>query len=162
MAFCSAVYWSLPVPALTSSMSTLGYSSWKFSATVSRVGSHAQTVSSPPSSRTASMSTSAVSPPSPESSPEPHPVRARAALARAAVAMAPRRRPVRVMRVPLTSSRGCRWCGSFLHAPGGQSGLPEALHQQEGGDQRQDGQQRAGDHQVEDGFAAGGGGLGVP
>ena len=73
MAFCSAVYWSLPVPALTRSMVTLGYSASKSSTTFSRVVSQAHTVSSPPSSRAAwtssaltSSALSAVLPPLPQ------------------------------------------------------------------------------------------------
>src|SRR5690606_17961073 len=51
IAFCRAVYWSLPVPALTRSTLTFGYSAWKSVTTLSRVGSQAQTVMVPPSSR---------------------------------------------------------------------------------------------------------------
>ena len=48
IAFCRAVYWSLPVPALTRLTLTLGYFVWKSATTCLRVGSQAQTVSVPP------------------------------------------------------------------------------------------------------------------
>ena len=48
MAFCSAVYWSLPVPALTRLTLTLGYLASKSATTFLRVGSHAHTVIEPP------------------------------------------------------------------------------------------------------------------
>ncbi len=56
IAFCRAVYCLSPVPALTSSMSTLGYFFSKSSATFFRVGSHAHTVTFPPFSNAAATS----------------------------------------------------------------------------------------------------------
>lgn len=56
MAFCRAVYCLSPVPALTSSMSTLGYFFSKSSATFFRVGSQAHTVTLPPFSSAAATS----------------------------------------------------------------------------------------------------------
>src|SRR4051812_45263324 len=47
-AFCSAEYWSLPVPALTRFTCTLGYLAWKSVTTCLRVGSQAHTVIDPP------------------------------------------------------------------------------------------------------------------
>src|SRR5947209_14506036 len=47
-AFCSAVYSSLLVPALTRLTCTFGYLVWKSATTFFRVGSQAQTVRLPP------------------------------------------------------------------------------------------------------------------
>src|SRR5689334_5788326 len=56
MAFCSAVYCLPPVPALTSSTSTLGYFASNDATTFFRVGSHDHTRSLPPLVRAASGS----------------------------------------------------------------------------------------------------------
>src|SRR4051812_10880201 len=56
MAFDSALYWSLLVPALTSLMSTFGYFFSKSAATCFSVGSHAHTVTVPPFFRADLMS----------------------------------------------------------------------------------------------------------
>jgi hypothetical protein len=77
-AFCSAVYWSLPVPAFTRLILTLGYLAWKAATTGLRVGSQAQTVRLPPASRAACTSAAETVPPvvltgSP-SPPSPHAV----------------------------------------------------------------------------------------
>jgi hypothetical protein len=91
IAFCSAVYWSSPVPALTRLTFTFGYFAWNLVTTSLRVGSQAQTVRLPPfcSAAWTSASETVVPPlpePSPESSSEPHAARARsAAVARAAI-----------------------------------------------------------------------------
>ena len=55
IAFCSAVYWSLPVPALTRLTLTLGYFASKSATTCFSVGSQAQTVMLPPVSRAAQV-----------------------------------------------------------------------------------------------------------
>jgi hypothetical protein len=62
IAFCRAVYWSLPVPALTRLTLTFGYFCWKLATTCLRVGSQAQTVSVPPFCSAAWTSASLVRP----------------------------------------------------------------------------------------------------